>query len=60
MTPPKVRFLRPKKVLGAQKKMFEPPKTQKIDFLKKLDFCDLAAHSWGLPQYPVIRSHWPF
>ena len=35
MTPPKVRFLKPNKVLGAQKTFFGPPKTQKIDFLKK-------------------------
>ena len=43
-----------------QKSYFGPPKTQKIDFLKKLELYDLAAHSWGLPQYPVTRSHWPF
>ena len=60
MTPPKVRFLRPNKVLGAQKSFLGPPKTQKIDFLKKLELYDLAAHSWGLPQYPVTRSHWSF
>ena len=60
MTPPKVRFLRPNKVLGAQKSYFGPQKTQKIDFLQKLDLYDLAAHSQGLPQYPVTRSHWPF
>ena len=35
MTLPKVRFLRPNKVLGAQKNFLGPPKTQKIDFLKK-------------------------
>ena len=31
MTPPKVRFIRPNKVLGAQKSFFGPPETQKID-----------------------------
>ena len=57
MTPPKVRFLRPNKVLGAQKRCLGPPKHKKIDFLKKLDLSDLAAHSWELPQYPVPRYH---
>ena len=60
MTPPKVKFLRPNKVLGTQKSFFVPQKSQKIDFLKKLELFDLAAHSWGLPQYPATRSHWPF
>ena len=61
ITLPKVRFLRPNKVLGAQKSYFGPQKTQKIDFLQKLDLYDLAAHSQGLPQQcPVTRSHWPF
>ena len=60
MTPPKVRFLSPNKVLGDQKIFLRPPKTQKIDFLQKLELYDLAANSQGLPQYPVTRSHWPF
>ena len=47
MTPPKVRILRPNKVLGAQKGFWGPHKTQKNDFLKKLDLYDLAAHSQG-------------
>ena len=55
-----MRFLRPNKVLRAQKSFLGPQKTQKIDFLKKLDLSDLAAHSWELPQYPVTRSHWQF
>ena len=46
MTPPKVGFLRPNKVLGAQKSFYGPPETQKIDFLKKPEFCDLSEH-WG-------------
>ena len=60
MTPQKVRFLRAYKVLRAQKSFFGPQKTQKIDFLKKLELHDLAAHARGLSQYPVTRSHWPF
>ena len=55
-----MRFLRLNKVLGAQKSFLGPQKIQKIDFLKKLELYDLAAHSQGLPQYPVTRSHWPF
>ena len=46
MTPPKVGFLRPNNVLGAQKSFYGPPETQKIDFLKKPEFCDLSEH-WG-------------
>ena len=65
MTPPKVRFLRPNKVLGAQKNFLGPPKTQKIDFLKKPELCDLTEHwrwfpqwpwSSGCPQTPVFNS----
>ena len=52
MNPPKVRYLRPNKVFGVPKSFLGPKKTQKIDFLKILDLCDLAAHSQGLPQYP--------
>ena len=37
-----------------------PPKHKKMIFSKKVDISDLAAHSRGLPQYPVPRSHWPF
>ena len=46
MTPPKVGFLRPNKVLGGPKRFKSPPKTQKIDFVKKTEFCDLTEH-WG-------------
>ena len=60
MTSPKVGFLRPNKVLRAQKSFLGPPKTQKIDFLKNLELSDFAGHSQGLPQYPGTRSHWPF
>ena len=60
MTTPKVRFLRPNNVLGAQKSFLGHYKTQKIDFLKNFNIYDLAAHSWELPQYPVTRSHWQF
>ena len=42
--PPKVGFLRPKKVLGGQKSFLGPPKIKKIDFLKKPEFCDLSEH----------------
>ena len=35
LTPPKVRFLWPIKVLRAQKSFFGPQKTQKIDFFSK-------------------------
>ena len=35
---PEVGFLRPNKVLGAQKKFFGAPKRKKIDFLKKPEF----------------------
>ena len=42
MTPPKVGFLR----------SMGPQKTQKIDFLKKPELCDLTKH-WGwFPQWP--------
>ena len=60
MTPPKVGFLRPNKDFWAQKSFLGPPKTQKIDFLQKLDISDLAAQSQGLPQYPVTMSNWLF
>ena len=46
MTPAKVGFLRPNKVLGAPKSFLRPHKTQKIDFLKKLELYDLAARNW--------------
>ena len=46
MTPPKVRFLMPKKVLGAQKSFLVPHKKQKIDFFQKPEFRDLTVH-WG-------------
>ena len=59
MTPLKVRFLRPNKVFRAQKSFLGPQKTQKIDFLKKLELYDLAAHSLGLPQYPVTTQYNP-
>ena len=35
MTPPKVMFLRPHKVLGAQKSFLGPSKHKKNDILKK-------------------------
>ena len=38
MTTPKVRFLRPSMVLGAQKSFFGPQKTQKNWFSKKIGF----------------------
>ena len=44
MTHPKVRFLRPNKVFGAQKFFLGPPKFKEIDFLKKPEFCDLSEH----------------
>ena len=47
MTPQKRRFLRTNKVLGAQKSFFGPPKTQKSDFLKKLQLYD----------YPKVPSY---
>ena len=49
MTPPKLGFLRPNK---AQKSFLGPPKTQKIDFLKKPQFCDLTEHWRWFPQWP--------
>ena len=52
MTPPKVGFLRLNKVFWAQKSFLGPPKTQKIDFLKKPDLCDLTEHWRGFPQWP--------
>ena len=45
----------PNKVLGAQKSFLEPPKRQKIDFLKNLDLSDLAVDSRGLPQCDVLE-----
>ena len=42
--PSKVGFLRSNKVLGAQ------TKTQKIDFLKKPEICDLTEHWRWFPQ----------
>ena len=52
MTPPKLGFLRPNKVSWAQKSFQGPPKTQKNDFLKKPDFCDLTKHWRWFPQQP--------
>ena len=43
MTPPKVGFLRPNKVLGVQKKLRGPHKMKKINFLKK-------GYSYNLPK----------
>ena len=57
MTPPKVGFLRPIKVFWAQKSFFGPPKTQKIDFLKKPDLCDLTEHWRLLQQWPWLARY---
>ena len=46
MTTLKVWFLRSNKVFGVQSCFLGPPKTQKIDFLKKPELCDLTKH-WG-------------
>ena len=49
MTPPKVRFIRPNKV----KKVFrDPPKSKKIDFLKKPKFCDFSEHGGLSREWP--------
>ena len=50
--PPKVGFLKPNNVFWAEKSFLGPPKTQKIDFLKKPDFCDLTEHWRWFPQWP--------
>ena len=47
-------------LLGAEISFLGPPKTQKIDFLQKLELHDLAEHCWGLSQCPVTNSHRPF
>ena len=52
MTPSKVGFLRLNKVLGAKKSFLGPPKTQKIDYLKKPEFRDLSKHWRWFPQWP--------
>ena len=52
MTPPNVGFLRPNKDFWAQKKFLGPPKTQKIDFLKKPQLRDLTKHWRWFPQWP--------
>ena len=61
VTPPKPSSKRPKKVWWQQKSFWGPtnceklifwaPENEKIDFLKKPDFYDLAEH-WGFPQWP--------
>ena len=47
--PPKKKlwFLRPNKVFGVQSCFLGPPKTQKIDFLKKPELCDLTKHGFS-------------
>ena len=57
MTPPKVRFLRPNKVFWAPRSFLGPPKTQKIDFLKKPELCDLTEHWRWFPQWPWLAGY---
>ena len=52
MTPPKVGFLRPIQDFWAKKSFLGPPKTQKIDFLKKPQLRDLTKHWRWFPQWP--------
>ena len=49
----------PNKVLGDQKSFLGPPKTQKIDFLKKPDLCDLTKHWRWFPQWPWSPRYHP-
>ena len=42
MTPPKVGFYGQISFFGVKKVFFGPTKTEKIDFLKKPDLCDLT------------------
>ena len=61
MTTQKVGILRPKKDFWTQKSFFGPPKTQKIDFLKKPQLRDLTKHLVGSHNSPghlgTIRPH---
>ena len=52
MTPPKVKFPRPIKVLGLKKVFWGPPKHKKLIFSKKPQLRDLTKHWRWFPQWP--------
>ena len=63
LTPPKVGFLRPTKVLGSKNSVLGPQKTkkkvEKIDFLKKPELLDLPESGFGLPGWSTSKCSIP-